>query len=176
MFTFTKVLEKRFPRLLGRDRVTGQALRFVVVGGVNTVVDMGIFYLLGLVPGMSLVMAKAISYNLGTVNSFALNKYLTFNAGRSRKGWREFGVFFAINVPPMIIDLVELRHLRGADDKSVLGRRGHRSVDLRGQPLPGLRAAGRRRRKPRRLTHAACEPDGAYTLNSTPCASGRSAP
>jgi putative flippase GtrA len=123
MFTFTKVLEKRFPRLLGRDRVTGQALRFVVVGGVNTVVDMGIFYLLGLVPGMSLVMAKAISYNLGTVNSFALNKYLTFNTGRSRKGWREFGVFFAINVPPMIIDVVVFAALGLWSNSGTFGER-----------------------------------------------------
>ena len=93
-------------RLLRRDHMTGQAVRFVIVGVINTVVDMGAFYLLGLIPGMPLVAAKAISYNLGTADSFMLNKYWTFNAGGSKRGLREFGVFFAVNVPPLVVDVV----------------------------------------------------------------------
>jgi putative flippase GtrA len=96
----------RVGRSLRRDHMTGQAVRFVIVGLVNTVVDMGAFYALGLVPGMSLVAAKAISYNLGTANSFLLNKYWTFSAGRSKRGLREFGLFFALNVPPLVVDVV----------------------------------------------------------------------
>ena len=93
-------------RLLERTGITGQAVRFVAVGLINTVVDLGVFYLLGIVPGVPMVAAKFISYNVGTTNSFLLNKYWTFGAGRSKRGLREFGVFFAINVPPLVLDVV----------------------------------------------------------------------
>jgi putative flippase GtrA len=91
---------------LHRDRVTGQAARFVVVGAINTVVDMGAFYLLSLIPSMPHEAAKAVSYVLGICNSFFWNKYWTFNAGRSQQGKREFAVFFAVNLPPLVVNVV----------------------------------------------------------------------
>lgn len=103
--------------------MTGQAVRFVIVGMVNTVVDMGIFFLLGLMPGMSMVAAKFISYNLGTANSFVLNKYWTFGAGHSKRGLREFGVFFAVNVPPLVVDVVVFAMLGLWADSGTFGVR-----------------------------------------------------
>jgi putative flippase GtrA len=93
-------------RLLRRDRVTGQAVRFVVVGLINTLVDLGAFYLLGLIPGMPPVAAKCISYVLGICNSFVWNKYWTFSARGSEQGKREFAVFFAVNLPPLAVNVV----------------------------------------------------------------------
>lgn len=92
-------------RLLHRDRITGQAVRFVVVGLLNTLVDLGAFYLLGLIPGMPHVAAKGISYVLGICNSFFWNKYWTFNARGSARGGREFAIFFAVNLPPLVINV-----------------------------------------------------------------------
>ncbi|OFW61977.1 MAG: hypothetical protein A2133_07060 [Actinobacteria bacterium RBG_16_64_13] len=86
--------------------MTGQAVRFVMVGLINTVVDLGAFYLLGLIPGMSHVGAKGISYVLGICNSFAWNKYWTFNARGSERGKREFAVFFLVNLPPLAVNVV----------------------------------------------------------------------
>jgi len=93
-------------RLLHRDRMTGQAVRFVIVGVLNTFVDLGAFYLLSLIPGMPLVAAKAVSYVLGICNSFVWNKYWTFSARRSERGGREFAVFFAVNLPPLLVNVV----------------------------------------------------------------------
>jgi putative flippase GtrA len=93
-------------RLLRRDRMTGQAVRFIIVGIINTVVDLGAFYLLGLIPGMPHVVAKGISYVLGICNSFVWNKYWTFSARGSDRGKREFAVFFAVNTPPLLVNLV----------------------------------------------------------------------
>jgi len=93
-------------KLLRRDRITGQAARFIVVGVLNTVVDLGALYLLGLIPGMPHVAAKAVSYFLGICNSFVWNKYWTFNAGRSQRGVREFSIFLAVNLPPLIVNVV----------------------------------------------------------------------
>lgn len=93
-------------RLLHRDRWTGQAVRFVVVGLINTVVDLGVFYLLSLIPGMPHVAAKAVSYVAGICNSFIWNKYWTFNARGSDRGRREFAIFFIVNTPPLAVNVV----------------------------------------------------------------------
>jgi putative flippase GtrA len=93
-------------RLLHRDRVSGQAIRFIVVGLLNTLVDLGAFYLLSLIPGMPNIAAKAISYVLGICNSFFWNKYWTFNAGASSKTKREFAIFFVVNLPPLAVNVV----------------------------------------------------------------------
>jgi len=93
-------------RLLHRDRWTGQAIRFIIVGIINTGVDLGIFYLLSMIPGMPHVAAKGISYVAGICNSFVWNKYWTFNARGSEQGKREFAVFFAVNTPPLVVNVV----------------------------------------------------------------------
>jgi len=86
--------------------MAGQALRFIIVGVVNTVVDLAAFYLLSLIPGMPEIVAKAVSYILGICNSFFLNKYWTFGAGGSKRGMREFTVFFGVNLPPLAVNVV----------------------------------------------------------------------
>ncbi|MBC7294538.1 MAG: GtrA family protein [Thermoleophilia bacterium] len=94
------------PAVLQREHMAGQAVRFVTVGVLNTGVDLGAFYLLGSIPGMPDIAAKAVSYILGIINSFVWNKYWTFGAGRSAKGKREFAVFFAVNTPPLLVNVV----------------------------------------------------------------------
>jgi putative flippase GtrA len=89
-----------------RDRVTGQAIRFVIVGLLNTLVDLGAFYLLGLIPGMPHIAAKGASYVLGICNSFFWNKYWTFGARGTEQGKREFALFFAVNLPPLAVNVV----------------------------------------------------------------------
>jgi putative flippase GtrA len=84
--------------------MSGQAIRFIVVGLLNTLVDLGAFYLLSLI--MPNIAAKAISYVLGICNSFFWNKYWTFNAGSSSKTRREFALFFAVNLPPLAVNVV----------------------------------------------------------------------
>jgi len=93
-------------RLWHRDRITGQAARFIVVGVINTLVDMGAFYLLSRIPAMPHTAAKGVSYVLGICNSFFWNKYWTFGAKRSARGKREFAVFFAVNMPPLLVNIV----------------------------------------------------------------------
>ena len=66
----------------GRKRGIGQVLRFGLVGGLNTIVDLLILnMLLLLFPTSStrmILIYSAIAYSLGAVNSFLLNKYWTF--------------------------------------------------------------------------------------------------
>ena len=105
-----------FRRLLHRDRITGQAARFVVVGLLNTVVAMGLFRLFLLIPGVPVpgeegfvyysTGANALAYFLGICNSFLWNKYWTFNAAKSQRGGREFGIFFLVNLPAFAVNVV----------------------------------------------------------------------
>ena len=75
-----------------RKRWIGQVLRFGLVGGLNTIVDLLILnMLLLLIPTSStrmILIYSAIAYSLGAVNSFLLNKYWTFGY-RQRTTWRE---------------------------------------------------------------------------------------
>jgi putative flippase GtrA len=91
---------------LHRDRISGQVVRFIMVGVLNTIVDLGAFYLLSVIPGMPHVAAKAISYVLGICNSFVWNKYWTFSAGKSERGRREFALFFMVNLPPLLVNII----------------------------------------------------------------------
>jgi putative flippase GtrA len=103
-------------RLLHRDRITGQAARFLAVGLLNTAVDLGVFFLLMHVPGVPApghegftyysTAAKGVSYFLGICNSFFWNKYWTFNAAKSARGRREFGMFLLVNLPPLLVNIV----------------------------------------------------------------------
>jgi putative flippase GtrA len=94
------------PGFLRRERIAGQLVRFIIVGLVNTSVDLAAFYLLALIPGMPDIAAKAISYVLGICNSFVWNKYWTFGAARSSRGRREFALFFLVNLPPLAVNVV----------------------------------------------------------------------
>jgi putative flippase GtrA len=93
-------------RLLSRDRASGQALRFIVVGVSNTIVTLAVFALLARVFHVPDIPSNAIAYILGIANSFFWNKYWTFGARRSGRGWREFGFFFLVNLPPLVVNLV----------------------------------------------------------------------
>jgi len=79
-----------FTRKDGEPRLLGQVLRFGLVGGMNTLVDVLILNsLLLLFPTTSapkLLVYNALAYSLGAVNSFFLNKYWTF--GSRQRGTR----------------------------------------------------------------------------------------
>ncbi len=75
-----------------RKRWMRQAVRFGLVGVLNTIVDLLILnMLLLLFPTNStrmILIFGAIAYSVGAVNSFLLNKYWTFGS-RQRTTWRE---------------------------------------------------------------------------------------
>jgi putative flippase GtrA len=59
-----------------------QAGKFSAVGVLNTLLDMGLYYMLTRWLGLAglPVLAKAIAYTLGVVNSFFWNRHWTFQA------------------------------------------------------------------------------------------------
>lgn len=69
-----------------------QLVRFGMVGVLNTFVDAGLYFLLSRSGWMSdLVVAKALSYSLGVLNSYYWNKAWTFRSHvESRRAFLPF--------------------------------------------------------------------------------------
>ena len=59
-----------------------QALKFGLVGVLNTALDWGVYYLLTRFAGMGglTAVAKAISYSVGVINSYFWNRRWTFSS------------------------------------------------------------------------------------------------
>jgi len=89
------------PTLLQRIQQTNwlkQAVKFGLVGVLNTLVDAGVYYILTRWIGlMDLpILAKAISYTCGVINSFFWNRLWTFRS--KEDGWRSFVLFVLVNL------------------------------------------------------------------------------
>ena len=84
--------------MTGTLHLPGQALRFCLVGGLNTLIDLlilnGLLWLFPTTSSLALLAFNAVAYSAGAVNSFALNKYWTFQQ-RQRTTPREL-VRFAL--------------------------------------------------------------------------------
>ena len=69
-------------RASGRSHTLGQVARFVLAGGLNTLIDLMILNgLLWAFPTTStriLLVYNSLAYSIGAINSFLLNKYWTF--------------------------------------------------------------------------------------------------
>jgi putative flippase GtrA len=72
-----------FSRVHSVTRTLMQLLRFIMVGGLNTLIDLAIFNaFLWLWPTQNtwlLLLYNSLAYALGGINSFILNKYWTFH-------------------------------------------------------------------------------------------------
>ncbi|KAB2911083.1 MAG: GtrA family protein [Hyphomicrobiaceae bacterium] len=65
-------------------RVASPAL-FALVGASNTLVDIGLFWLLTELVQVPPLPANAVSFSLGAANSFVLNRLLTFRNRHTRR-------------------------------------------------------------------------------------------
>lgn len=92
-------------------------LKFVFVGGLNTVVGYGVFALLVLI-GVHYVISSVFGHIAGVTNSYFWNKYFTFRA--SGKNYREifrfigvYTVHYAIGLSGLVffVEVVKLHPL-----------------------------------------------------------------
>jgi putative flippase GtrA len=90
-------------------------LRFCAVGLGNTAVDFAAFYLLALV-GVPYLLAQALSYSAGVINSFVFNRKWTFRVTHKVNAWEALK-FISVNVFSLLISsgllfvLHDLNHL-----------------------------------------------------------------
>lgn len=75
------------------------AMRFGLVGILNTLLDFGVFLLLARVVGIPVALANTVSYSVGLANSFVCNKLWTFGSVPQRLPvGRQFIFFAALNL------------------------------------------------------------------------------
>ncbi len=84
-----------------------QLAKFVVVGVLNTLVDLGVLNLIIFIAGVTLgplyVVFKSISFIVAVLNSYIWNKYWTFESGN--KETKELLQFFAVSLIGFIINV-----------------------------------------------------------------------
>ena len=81
--------------------VIWQVAKFVLVGVLNTIVDLGILNILillsGAATGLAYSLFKGVSFLCATVNSYYWNKYWTFEKKKT-KNVKEFLQFFIVSL------------------------------------------------------------------------------
>lgn len=79
-----------------------QAGKFILVGALNTLIDLGVLNLLmfisGIASGIWFPVFKGISFMAAVINSYILNKFWTFKSAGSENKGKEFVQFLTVAV------------------------------------------------------------------------------
>lgn len=86
-----------------------EAIKFVVVGGLNTLVDWAVLFLLtyptNVTTGLPYAIMRLVSFTIATVNSYYFNKTWTFMDESAGSQVRKFSHFLAVSVVGALINV-----------------------------------------------------------------------
>jgi putative flippase GtrA len=85
-----------------------QFVKFLIIGVINTGIHYVAFLFLYRIVGIDYLFASALGYSVGLINSFILNKKLTFKTKGVRTG-AEFVKFFCVNMVALLVNLLALK-------------------------------------------------------------------
>jgi len=80
-------------------------LRYLIMGGIATLIDWSSFYILALILGIYYLLALAISFSLASIAHYTLNKLFTFRC-KSKKIAKQFSVSFSISIISLILSSI----------------------------------------------------------------------
>lgn len=86
-----------------------QASKFVLVGILNTLIDLGVLNLLilatGIASGLGYSAFKGISFAVAVINSYFWNKFWTFKSAGTGKAGKEFLQFLVVSTVAFFINV-----------------------------------------------------------------------
>lgn len=98
--------------------VAHQLVKFLLVGGLNFLIDLGTLNLLiaatGIASGFYANVFKAVAFLVAVTSSFLWNKFWTFGARSTAEAGRQFTGFFLVSVVGLAINVGTFAVLNGA--------------------------------------------------------------
>lgn len=106
-------------QLIGRYQ---RPLLYVIVGGINTGVDFIAFQLLYFLTPLAGAVCQGISYTLGVICSFILNRKLTFRDHVQAAITRQAGKFLLVNLASLLVSVLGMHLLIQAGMSAPIGK------------------------------------------------------
>lgn len=78
--------------------LVGSSVRFLLVGGLSTLIEVGVFNLLYLVAGLDPVLAKVFASLVALVNAYFGNREWAFKSRANHRRGVEVALFLAVNL------------------------------------------------------------------------------
>lgn len=91
-------------RELLSEIVSRRFTRYITAGAFATLVDWGSFFILALLAGVYYQGALVVSFSLGCVANFTLNKIFTFHC-RSKRIFRQFSIHIAVSLVSLLFSM-----------------------------------------------------------------------
>jgi putative flippase GtrA len=87
-----------------------QFITFSIIGVINTLIHYGVFIILLNTTKLHYLLSSTIGYFIGIINSYILNKNITFKS-KSKNHLAEFFKFVAVNIMALAVNLLILKSL-----------------------------------------------------------------
>lgn len=79
-------------------------IRFLIIGGIATIIDWSIFYLLSIKLGIYYQIALTISFMFALLFNFTLSKLFTFR-NKSKNHLKQYGVYFFVSLVSLLLSM-----------------------------------------------------------------------
>lgn len=90
------------------SEVSREFSKFIVVGGISTVLNYGAFWMLYTWLGMNHAIASALGYIVGVLIGYQLNRHWTFSKKKTQQPRREFILYCVVYGVSLVLGLLTL--------------------------------------------------------------------